>query len=73
VAIVVALAWLAVGGYSVTAALRHRAYVNSLPPSVRRIRQQNNGFLILGVGAVVCERPLGELGIDRQAQPQCSP
>jgi len=50
----VAIAWLLVGCFGVASALRHRAYVESLPPSAgnRRIQRQRIGILIFGVVAI---------------------
>jgi hypothetical protein len=49
--IFVAVAWFGAGILGVVTALRHRAYVNSLPPTVSnlKIKRQNRAWLIGGV------------------------
>ena len=49
-----AIAWLAAGAVAVASALRHRAYIESLPKSGGndRIRRQRIWVLVFGVGAI---------------------
>ncbi len=50
----VAVAWFGSGFFGVVTALRHRAYVNSLPPTPGnlKMRRENRAWLI-GGGAMV--------------------
>jgi uncharacterized membrane protein YiaA len=48
---VVAVAWFGAGLFGILTGLRHRPYVNSLPPTTGnlRLKRQNRAWLILGV------------------------
>ena len=50
----VAVAWFGAGIFGVVTALRHRAYVNSLPPTPGnlQIRRENRTWLIAGAAMI---------------------
>ena len=54
-AILVAMAWFGAGGFAVVTALRHRTYVESLPPSPgnSNIKRENTTWLVVGVVMIV--------------------
>jgi hypothetical protein len=51
IAILIAIAWFAVGAYGVTTFFRWRSYVDSLPPTPGnlRIKRQHRTWLIVGI------------------------
>ena len=51
----VTLAWLAGGIYGIVVFLRHRQYVNSLPPGRgnKQIKRRHKRYLALSAGAIV--------------------
>ncbi len=50
-----AIVWFVIGAYGVGVALRHRAYINSLPPTAgnRRVKLQNRIMLLLGLAMLL--------------------
>jgi hypothetical protein len=50
----ISIAWLAVGLYIIVSGMRHRPYLQSLPPTRgnRSIQRQHSAFTLFGVAAV---------------------
>jgi hypothetical protein len=52
--LVLGVAWLATGVYIIVSGMRHRPYLQSLPPTRgnRSIQRQDSAFTLFGVAAV---------------------